>query len=81
MKRLILLTLLTLIGWIGATNTLRAEKYGKLFGVDITDKNCHDLVKAINDYAYKYSIKFFEAAGRPFLWYCMTRGSASYLVR
>ena len=64
MKRLILLTLLTLIGWIGATNTLRAEKYGKLFGVDITDKNCHDLVKAVNDYAYKYSIKFFEASGK-----------------
>ena len=64
MKRLILLTVLTLIGWIGATNTLRAEKYGKLFGVDITDKNCHDLVKAVNDYAYKYSIKFFEASGK-----------------
>ena len=64
MKRLILLTLLTLIGWIGATNMLRAEKYGKLFGVDITDKNCHDLVKAVNDYAYKYSIKFFEASGK-----------------
>ena len=64
MKRLILLTLLTLIGWIGATNTLRAEKYGKLFGVDITDENCHDLVKAVNDYAYKYSIKFFEASGK-----------------
>ena len=64
MKRLILLTVLTLIGWIGATNTLRAEKYGKLFGVDVTDKNCHDLVKAVNDYAYKYSIKFFEASGK-----------------
>ena len=64
MKRLILLTVLTLIGWIGATNTLRAEKYGKLFGVDITDENCHDLVKAVNDYAYKYSIKYFEASGK-----------------
>ena len=64
MKRLILLTLLTLIGWIGATNTLRAEKYGKLFGVDITDENCHDLVKAVNDYAYKHSIRYFKASGK-----------------
>ena len=64
MKRLILLTLLTLIGWIGATNTLRAEKYGKLFWVDITDKNCHDLVKAVNDFAYKKNMKFFEASGK-----------------
>ena len=61
MKRLILLTLLTLIGWIGATNTLRAKQYGKLFWVDITDKNCHDLVKAVNDFAYKKNMKFFKA--------------------
>ena len=36
MKRLILLTLLTLIGWIGATNTLRAKQYGKLFWIYIS---------------------------------------------
>ena len=64
MKRLILLTLLTLIGWIGATNTLRAKQYGKLFWIYITDENCHDLVKAVNDFAYKKNMKFFEASGK-----------------